>query len=124
LKEHLHCFRGQRLEQKAETIYFRLFTRASLSSRPRHSFACQRLDEGFPMHKVKTVLGHSDPRTTERYGEYSAEALEDIIEGEVVNTKLIVQVNRQPVETKKTHGWGARIRTFVNIKKLVTNSIT
>ena len=79
-----------------------------MSSRPRHSFVCQRLDEGFPMHKVKTVLGHSDPRTTERYGEYSAEALEDIIEGKIVNTKLRVQVNRQPVETKRNSWLGGK----------------
>jgi hypothetical protein len=34
LKEYLYCFQDQRPEQKAETIYFCLFTRASLSSRP------------------------------------------------------------------------------------------
>ena len=31
-----------------------------------HSLACQRLDEGFPMQKVKTALGRNDPLTTER----------------------------------------------------------
>jgi len=73
----------------------------NLRNATRHSFACQRLNEGFPMHKVKTVLGHSDPRTTERYGEYSTEALEDIIEGEIVNTKLIPHNKIQPIETTK-----------------------
>jgi len=60
------------------------------------------------MHRVKTALGHSDPRTTERYGEYSAEALEDIIEGEIINTKLMVQVNRQPIETNRNSWLGGK----------------
>ena len=33
------------------------------------------------MFKVKTVLGHTDGKTTDRYGEYSTRALEDIIKG-------------------------------------------
>ena len=50
------------------------------------------------MHKVKTVLGHSDPRTTERYGEYSIEPLGDIIKGEMVSTKLIAHPKTPPSE--------------------------
>jgi len=71
----------------------------NLHNATRHSFACQKLDEGFPIFKVKTVLGHSDIKTTERYGEYSTEALEDIIEGEIVHRKLIPNKMIQPLET-------------------------
>jgi hypothetical protein len=52
------------------------------------------------MHKVKTVLGHSDPRTTERYGEYSNEPLGDIIKDEMVNTKLIAHAKTPPIEIR------------------------
>lgn len=71
----------------------------NLRNATRHSWACQKLDDGFPMHMVKTVLGHSDSRTTERYGQYSTQALEDIIEGEIVHTKLIPRKSIQPPGT-------------------------
>jgi hypothetical protein len=87
---------------------FSSFYEGEFVVKTRHLFACQRLDEGSPMHRVKTALGHSDPRTTERYGEYSAEALEDIIEGEIINTKLMVQVNRQPIETNRNSWLGGK----------------
>jgi site-specific recombinase XerD len=45
----------------------------NLRNGTRHSFACQCLNEGFRLHKVKTALGRSDPRTTDRYGRYSVE---------------------------------------------------
>ena len=73
----------------------------NLHNATRHSFACQKLDEGFPIFKVKTVLGHSGIKTTERYGEYSTEALEDIIEGEIIHIKLIPNKITQPIETHK-----------------------
>ena len=47
----------------------------------RHSWAMQRLNTGHPLSKVQSVLGHTTSKMTERYAQYTAEALTDIIEG-------------------------------------------
>lgn len=57
------------------------------------------------------MLGHSDIKTTERYGEYSTEALEDIIEGEIVHRKLIPNKMIQPLELMKKIAVVAKYQT-------------
>ncbi len=47
----------------------------SLYAGVRHSFAMQRLREGFSYEEVGACLGHSDVRTTRRYGRLMAENL-------------------------------------------------
>jgi len=47
----------------------------SLYAGVRHSFAMQRLYEGFSYEEVGACLGHSDVRTTRRYGLLMAQNL-------------------------------------------------
>lgn len=60
----------------------------------RHSFAMQRLNEGFALNEVSAVLGHSNLQTTvSRYAQYTTQRLSEIIKGKkTVNSKLIVQL--------------------------------
>jgi hypothetical protein len=108
---------GSEIRAESRNNLFSSFYEGEFVVKTRHLFACQRLDEGSPMHKVKTVLGHSDPRTTERYGEYSTEALEDIIGGEIVNTKLIPHNKIQPIETTKSSWLGGKDSNLVTYLK-------
>lgn len=71
----------------------------NLRSGTRHSFACQRLDMGYPMFMISTVLGDSDQRTTTRYGKYQTNSLGNIIEGEIVNNELIEHKQTQSIES-------------------------
>jgi len=50
-------------------------TGVSLYAGVRHSFAMQRLYEGFSYEEVGACLGHSDVRTTRRYGRLMAQDL-------------------------------------------------
>ena len=47
----------------------------------RHSFACQRLNQGFSLDKVSTVLGHTSTQMTKRYAQYTVDKLGDVIRG-------------------------------------------
>ena len=48
----------------------------------RHSFAMQRLNEGFALNEVSAVLGHSNLQTTvSRYAQYTTEKVGEIIKG-------------------------------------------
>ncbi len=44
----------------------------------RHSFAMQRLEEGFSYEEIGACLGHSDVRTTRRYGRLMAQNLNKV----------------------------------------------
>lgn len=44
----------------------------------RHSFACQRLNQGFSVDKVSTVLGHTSTQMTKRYAQYTVDKLGDV----------------------------------------------
>jgi site-specific recombinase XerD len=50
----------------------------------RHSIATQLLDAGAPLHKVSSVLGHSDPKITVKayYSESEGLKVEDFIDVE------------------------------------------
>jgi len=47
----------------------------------RHSFAMQRLQAGFSLDEVKTILGHTNTKMTERYAKYTLKSLENIVRG-------------------------------------------
>jgi len=47
----------------------------------RHSFGCQRLNEGFSLDEIRRVYSHTTSKTTERYAAYQLQTLEDIIRG-------------------------------------------
>ncbi|WP_281347182.1 tyrosine-type recombinase/integrase [Thermosulfurimonas marina] len=47
----------------------------------RHSFALQRLQQGFSYEEVGAALGHSSPQTTRRYARLRAEQVKSVFEG-------------------------------------------
>jgi site-specific recombinase XerD len=61
----------------------------------RHSFACQRLNQGYSLDEIREVLGHTDSRTTERYAKYRIDRLSKVIRGKVVEHLLMVN---QPLQ--------------------------
>jgi integrase len=56
-------------------------TTINLYNAMRHSFGCQRLNQGFSRDEIKTVMGHTSTKTTERYASYQLQTLESIIRG-------------------------------------------
>ena len=63
--------------------------RVPLYSSTRHSFGCQLLNAGIDKAMVQRLLGHTDPKMTDRYAEYSTSALkialDNIIKFQSVN---------------------------------------
>ena len=53
----------------------------SLYQASRHSFALQRLQQGFSYEEVGAALGHSSPQTTRRYARLRAEQVRSVFEG-------------------------------------------
>ncbi len=49
--------------------------RVPLNNACRHSWGCQMLNAGIDKAVVQRLLGHSDPRMTDRYAEHSMNAL-------------------------------------------------
>jgi len=47
----------------------------------RHSWACQRLNQGFSLDQISTVMGHSSTQMSKRYAQYAVEKLSDVIRG-------------------------------------------
>jgi len=47
----------------------------------RHSWACQRLNQGFSLDQVSAVLGHTSTRMTSRYAQYAVDKLSSVIRG-------------------------------------------
>ncbi len=54
----------------------------------RHSFASQRVNQGFTLDQVGAVLGHSSPDTTKRYARVLTENLKEVMEGRKKPTPL------------------------------------
>lgn len=50
----------------------------------KHSFGCQRLNDGFSLTEVQTVMGHTDSKTTQRYAEYVTSKLVNVMRGKKV----------------------------------------
>lgn len=55
-------------------------TTASLYEGTKHSFASAALEGGIQMERIQKFLGHSDPRSTERYAKLSDRSLESLVE--------------------------------------------
>ncbi len=47
----------------------------------KHSFGCQRLDEGYSLEEIRAVMGHTDSQTTRRYAEYANSRLSNVMRG-------------------------------------------
>jgi len=56
-------------------------TTINLYNAMRHSFGWQRLNQGYSLDEIKTVMGHTSTKTTERYAAYQLQTLEGIIRG-------------------------------------------
>lgn len=55
----------------------------------RHSFATQRLNEGYSIDGIQKTLGHTNVKTTQRYLKYHLKTLEDVIRGKVTHMILL-----------------------------------
>ena len=55
-------------------------TSASLYEGTKHSFASAALESGIQMERIQKFLGHSDPRSTERYAKLSDHSLEVLVD--------------------------------------------
>jgi integrase len=51
-------------------------TDASLYQGTKHSFASDALESGIDINRIRKFLGHSDPRSTERYAKLSDKSLD------------------------------------------------
>jgi len=74
----------------------------------RHSFGCQRLNDGFSLDKIKTVMGHTSTKTTQRYAQYKIEKLEDVIRGKSVHRLFIPPGELQVPEDKEKTWLGGK----------------
>ena len=78
----------------------------------KHSFGCQRLDEGFTMDEVREVMGHTDSSTTRRYAEYSNRGLGKVMTGAqaklIQNKGELIQPKDGQVLEAKGRRWSGR----------------
>jgi len=51
----------------------------------KHSFGCQRLNQGFSIEEIKEVMGHVDSRTTERYAKFVTQKLTNVMRGKIAD---------------------------------------
>jgi integrase len=72
--------------------------RVNLYNSMRHSFGCQRLNDGFSMAKIQAVMGHTNPKMTERYAQYTLDTLLPVLIGK--HTKLIDSKISEPIENE------------------------
>lgn len=73
----------------------------------RHSFGCQRLNEGFSLDEIRRVYSHTTSKTTERYAAYQLQTLEDIIRGRGYK-KVILPQDIQLHENKSGNELGGK----------------
>jgi integrase len=73
----------------------------------KHSFGCQRLNSGFSIHQVQSVMGHTSSRTTERYAQYSTEKLADVMRGKV-HRMFTPSQDIQAIENIRNSGLGGK----------------
>jgi len=73
----------------------------------RHSFGCQRLNEGFSLDEIRRVYSHTTSKTTERYAAYQLQTLEDIIRGRGYK-KVILSQDIQLIESKGINQLGGK----------------
>jgi len=55
----------------------------------KHSFACQRLNAGYPLKAIQDILGHTSAKTTERYAKYALDSLAEVMTGKVIQIKKL-----------------------------------
>ena len=60
----------------------------------RHSFGSQRVNEGFTLEEIGSVMGHSDVRMTKKYAIILTENLKAVIEGKKKIIHLKPSVDR------------------------------
>ena len=60
----------------------------------KHSFGCQRLEDGYSLDEVREVMGHSTIEMTRRYARYRTEKLVNVMRGKrgLVHTPFIESV--------------------------------
>ena len=75
----------------------------SLYAGVRHSFAMQRLREGFSYEEIGACLGHSDVRTTRRYGRLMAQNLAKVFSksAEIIDFEEYRQLKRKTSSNSK-----------------------
>ena len=49
----------------------------------KHSFGCQRIEQGFNKSDLKEVFGHRDMRSVDRYAKYQMGRAGEIMKGKV-----------------------------------------
>jgi len=49
----------------------------------KHSFGCQRIEQGFNKADLKEVFGHRDMRSVDRYAKYELSRVGEIMKGKV-----------------------------------------
>ena len=70
----------------------------------RHSWASQRLNEGFPLEEISAVLGHSSFEMTRKvYAQYRPERLMSVIKGRGVH-RMFIGVNNEGEQVKLLQG--------------------
>jgi site-specific recombinase XerD len=53
----------------------------SFHSGTKHSFATQRLAQGYDLGKIGEILGHADMKSTRKYAKYQTENLAEVMVG-------------------------------------------
>lgn len=67
----------------------------SLYNATRHSFASQRVNAGFSLDQIGTVLGHSTSEMTKRYARVLTENLKEVMEGKKNNVSVLPSANNR-----------------------------
>jgi integrase len=57
----------------------------------RHSFGCQKLNQGFGLDQIAAIMGHTSTATTKRYAKYQVQTLAPLIGRDGGTPKPIVQ---------------------------------
>jgi integrase len=79
--------------------------KVNLYNSMRHSFGMQKLNEGYSLDEIKTVMGHTTNKTTGRYAQYQLKTLQGIIKG---YTPVITSDTTQHIESKGTKRLGGK----------------
>ena len=75
----------------------------------KHSFGCQRLNAGFSLNQIETVMGHTNTKTTERYAKYLTDKLSSVMK----RKKIILYTNiMQSSVTNWNHWAGVGFRSL------------
>jgi integrase len=82
-------------------------TKVNLYNAMRHSFATQRLNQGYSLDEVRAILDHTTSKTTERYAQYQLQTLEGIIRGKIY-TPFITTPDTKLLENKGINELGGK----------------